>query len=112
MWVRSQRKNRSNNKLTPEQIQKLDKLNFIWTVSEYKWSKGYNYYKEFIEKTTGSVLAKNQKIDGFNISLWAKKQRRDKRDNVLKVEQINKLDALGFDWNPSNEPSNEPSKKL
>jgi hypothetical protein len=93
-WVIAQR----SLKLTNEQRDKLNELNFIWrgeykTILNCKWEENYNLLKKFHTKYGHCLVssAYNKKL-----SLWVCEQRQLQQS--LSDVRRNKLNGLGFFW--------------
>ncbi|MDA8646811.1 Helicase associated domain protein [Porticoccaceae bacterium] len=97
-WIQSKR-NRQND-LSLEQIQDLDTLGFFWgNVDDAKWEEGFNaletYKKEFGDCWVNSLYTTPS---GYSLGTWVQSKRTSKSN--LAAEYINRLDALGFIWDP------------
>ena len=96
-WVAMQRT--TKDKLTPERIQRLDALGFVWDSFEHQWGKGFSYLKAYKEEYKNySVTIKHKTSDGYNLGKWVSEQRSTK-DNLTE-ERFQRLDELGFVWDP------------
>ena len=94
-WVNTQRTKK--DKLTPERIQRLDALGFVWDVYAEQWEKGLkeiSTYKE--EHGDCLVAAKHITASNYKLGAWVNMQRS--RKDRLTPEQVQRLDALGFVW--------------
>lgn len=90
--------------LTDERIAMLGKLGMIWDKLDYRWEKNYSacveYYKEH---RSLDIPAHYATKDGLRIGAWIRRMRKA-RDGRLKgaqaltKEQIQRLDAIGMDW--------------
>ena len=93
--------------LTDERIAMLGKLGMIWDKLDYQWEKNYSacveYYKEH---RSLDIPAHYATKDGLRIGAWIRRMRKA-RDGRLKgaqpltQEQIQRLDAIGMDWQDS-----------
>ena len=63
------------------------------------WNFSYGLFKEH-SYIKGSVNIKQfyKTPEGYSLGLWVSHQRRNRKENQLTVEQIAKLDKLGFIW--------------
>ena len=96
-WVSRQRT--IKNILSPERLEKLNKLNFIWDVDEYNWQKGLKEFIEFKQKFgTAKMPNKHKNSDDFHVGNWQRVNRRNK--DKLSEEKIQALDREGFIWDP------------
>jgi hypothetical protein len=107
-WVFAQRNSRIKNKLTNEQIEKLDLLGFVWNTIERAWNEGFNHLKEFKYKNGHSLVKRGYVNDkGYTLSRWVNQQRTAYTKGKLAKQQIEKLDSLGFVWNANEHAWNE-----
>jgi hypothetical protein len=91
-WCASQRQRKS--RLSSEQIARLDAIGFCWNTIDAAWDKMFAQlvaYKEIHGHC-------NAPHDGSTLGNWCASQRRKK--SQLSPEQIARLDAIGFCWNP------------
>ena len=98
--------------LLPEQINKLNSINFLWDEYELKWQETYELLKEYLLKNNNEYPRKNIVYKSVNLTKWINMQRKVyHRGKMLKTgrivlgkksltqSQINKLDAIYFNWN-------------
>ena len=96
-WVGTQRTRK--DKLTPEKFQSLDALGFVWNLHAEQWEQGFKELSSYKEKHGGCLLStKHITTSGHTLGRWVNKQRT--RKDKLTPEQIQRLDALGFFWDP------------
>ena len=100
-WCFRQRQCYKKNKLSQDKIDKLNVVEFIWGIIDSWWVENYNELVEF-KKQNGhcNVPARPTKL-----GLWCSNQR--KRKLSLSQDQIDKLDILGFIWEPHDSKWNE-----
>jgi len=96
-WVEKQRKNKEN--LTNDQLSKLNSLGFDWDPNKTRWESGFEHFKEYVDRE-GDVNVPYQfkSADEYPLDRWIRYQRRKNVDQT--PEQISRLNALGFDWDP------------
>ncbi len=95
-WVNRQRKHKS--KLSPERINRLDSIGFSWDPHGELWENGFKSLTLY-HKREGSALVPLRHLEnGFNLGIWVSSQRKEK--GKLSVEKINRLNSLGFVWDP------------
>lgn len=99
-WVGTQRTNK--NRLSPSRKQKLDNLGFIWSVADERWEQGYAALLEYWEENR-HVSVPNRFVNQHKFALgkWVTSQRRHKAQ--LSAERVDRLDRLGFIWDPLTE---------
>jgi hypothetical protein len=101
IWVNTQRNNLRINKLTPDQIGKLEVLpKWSWNLIPDKWGDGFAYLQAFAEENGNTIVNGLYKtMDGFSLGVWVSSQRISKKKNKLSKDQIEKLEELpGFSW--------------
>ena len=99
-WVKYQRQQYKNEipLLTIERIHKLETLDFKWDIATARWEDKFKqleqYYNEFGNTTV------HTRYDNGTLYNWMKTQIRDKKDNKLSEDRVNRLNALNFIWEP------------
>jgi len=112
-WVqrlRSQKKDfdescQRRNRLTEEQIERLEEIGMEWSVSPIRtpWMDRYTQLIDFKEEY-GHCDVPN----GAGLGDWIRYQRKQKRrQGRLKCDRDQLLDAIGFDWKPVVEKNGE-----
>ena len=100
-WVSTQRGNKKNNKLTPDQIKRLEALSgWSWNPIADAWEKGFSCLIKFVEQEGHARVPTEFKTeDGFNLGGWVREQRKNRNNNKLTQDRINKLEELkGWVW--------------
>ena len=99
-WVSSQRGAKVQGRLSPDQIEQLEGLGFIWDVLNHWWVQGFEKLLAY-KAEHGHVLVpfKYQTSGGFNLGTWVSSQRVAKVQGRLSPDQIEQLEGLGFEWN-------------
>ena len=98
-WVIKQRTKRDS--LKPEQISRLDSIEFSWNPIEEEWDKHFNGLLRFREKAGHCRVTQKLEFDGLSLGAWVQKQRAKKKQ--LNTSQRNRLNSLGFSWDPISE---------
>ena len=98
-WVRKQRVAKSKERLSREQIARLDEYGFVWDAIQFARDSAFKHLQEY-KLQHGHVLvpATYQTPDGFKLGNWVSKQRVAKSKGRLSREQIARLDEYGFVW--------------
>jgi hypothetical protein len=107
-WVRTQR--RKNDKLTSDQISRLNDLGFDWDPLKTLWEKGFTHLERFFEKEKHVQVPDGFQFDGYGMGSWVSNQRRKKSE--LTTDQVTRLDAIGFNWDPLTNQWEEGFKHL
>ena len=107
-WVGEQRKIKDS--LTSERKQRLSDIGFIWDPHAEAWEEGFNKLLQFKEANGHCKVPNTLKLDGFNLGNWVGKQRVAK--DSLSPERKQKLDDIGFIWDPYTKAWEEGFSKL
>ena len=95
-WVQNVRSGKRIT-CTNEQINLLNKINFIWDINEYEWNKSYEAIKKHL--TLNKNIDKYTKTEsGLPIGTWAGTQRLFFKKAILSKDRVDKLKAIGFDF--------------
>jgi uncharacterized cupin superfamily protein len=95
-WVSNQRA--AKNKLSPERIERLNQLGFRWDPLAENWESHFAALERFYQREGHCRVATSHQEDGLKLGAWVSKQRTAK--NKLSPERIERLNQLGFSWNP------------
>ena len=95
VWIGSQRTRKDH--LTPERIERLNALGFVWDPYAEQWEKGFRELVAYKEELGDCLVPqRHTTVSGFKLGPWIIRQRT-RKDN-LTPERIERLDALGFVW--------------
>ena len=108
-WIVSQRKNRSL--LTQEKVERLDVLGFSWDPIGDSWERAFKALSKFHKREGHCIVPQKHIEDGLALGAWVGSQRKkgdelnltysEKPGDIsLTPEKINRLDVLGFSWDP------------
>ena len=99
------RKAYKNNKLTPEQIEKLESIGMVWKIGKSKeeqmtFDEWYELLKQYYEEH-GDLLVPSyyETSDEKKIGKNIQNLRKAYKNNKLTPEQITKLESIGMVWN-------------
>lgn len=92
-WVVAQRQYKST--LTKEQIERLDKLKFVWDPREIAWEEMFAEWLKYKNKYPNRTLLVQDK-EFRKIGQWVDKQRKLNRQKKLSPHRFLKLDAENF----------------
>ena len=107
-WAGTQRLTKDT--LTPERIERLNALGFVWDVLAEQWEKDFGKLQQFKEREGNCRVPARHKEGDFRLGAWVGKQRSNK-DSVT-PERIERLNALGFVWDPFTEKWEEGFSKF
>ena len=98
-WVRTQRQQYKEKKLSLQKIKSLNKIGFDWNPIESYWIENYNLLISFKNKF-GSCDVPKEYRNAKSLMAWIINQRQNYKNKKLSNEKINLLNKIGFDWNP------------
>jgi hypothetical protein len=98
-WVGTQRA--TKGQITPEKIRRLDSIGFSWDPLDEVWQEAFMALKAFREEEGHCQVPAKYEFNGIDLGAWVASQRRRKKH--LTPEKINRLDSLGFSWDPNAE---------
>ena len=93
-WVSNQRTRR--NQLSSLQLDKLNRVNFIWSPFDQAFEQGIENLKSYIEKFGHADPSARDLIGDFKIGSWATVVRGSREK--LSSERVALLNSLGFKW--------------
>jgi superfamily II DNA or RNA helicase len=95
-WATKQRQRK--NRLTQEQIRRLNQIGFSWDPHTEKWDEAFEQLVVF-KKINGSCkVPQGTVVNEIDLGAWVTHQRQKRHQ--LKADQIRRLESLGFKWNP------------
>jgi len=95
-WISNKRLKK--DKLSPDQVQRLSELGFNWDPHGELWEVSFAALEKFKQREGHCRVPAKHKEDGLKLGVWVGNQRT-KRD-TLSPEQVQRLDQLGFSWDP------------
>jgi hypothetical protein len=108
VWVATQRTRKES--LSAERRQRLDDLGFVWDVYTVYWEEGFSKLQQFTDREGHCKVPKGHKEEGFALGTWVNNQRSNKE--ALPAKRRQRLDDLGFVWDPNTEAWEEGFSKL
>lgn len=96
-WVAVQRYRRRINALNAEQIQKLDRIGFVWSPSDLMWERMFQALRQFIRDHGHANVPENYPPN-VQLARWVQTQRHRRWKGWLSPERIRRLDTVGFLW--------------
>ncbi len=102
-WVGTQRTLRKVGRLSEERIQRLDEIGFVWdleaSLKSSFWEDMFRLLVDY-KREHGHCNVPRQWETNLNLANWVSNQRQAKKRGKLSLQQIDRLDDLGFLWNP------------
>lgn len=97
-WVIRMRKYKKRDKLSEEQINALNNINFCWDAKEEVWLESFNILKIHIDKFGTTKIQSNMPY--YNkITIWLAKQRKYNDEGKLEPKRLEMLKNIGIDLN-------------
>lgn len=97
LWVQVQRRMYHQGKLRKDREEKLNSLNFIWSIQslfDSQWNEYFEELKAFCQKHGHCrVTGKHDKL-----AAWVERQRTAKTKNQLPARRVKLLDSINFIW--------------
>jgi superfamily II DNA or RNA helicase len=97
-WVSAQR--RKKEALSADRCQRLEAFAFIWAPLESAWEEGFTVLKKFKAREGHCRVPQGHVENHFNLGAWVSSQRQKKA--TMAIDRRQRLDSLGFVWNPFN----------
>jgi hypothetical protein len=98
-WISEQR-NRED-RLPESRRQRLNDLGFSWDPNEDRWEEGFQYLCVFTKREKHSRVPDKHLENEYRLGQWVTVQRV--RESQLSKDRRQRLDALGFVWDPVEE---------
>lgn len=116
IWIHNQRnayKGQGTTILTSERILKLEAIDMIWDVDEYRWNKMFDlaqaYHDYYGNLNVPSKFKTNNGYEydlaGVNLGTWICTQRvsyKGQGSSKITWEKIRKLESIGIKWFPDD----------
>ena len=101
VWADTQRQNLKKNKLSEERKERLEALGFVWDQLAAQWEEGFRELSAYHQEHGNCDVSQSHITDtGFKLGLWVSNQRQFLKKNKLSEERKERLEALGFVWEP------------
>jgi hypothetical protein len=99
LWMKTQRVVYKSGKLSQERIEKLEAMEFIWDPIDTAFE---NFFTELCEykKSNGHCKVPARYSMNRKLASWVSNLRLSFHGKKLSVEKIDRLNAIGFDWDP------------
>ncbi|MEP2777532.1 MAG: Helicase associated domain protein [Luteolibacter sp.] len=109
-WVGVQRRYYRRKKLSDERLQQLEEICFEWNLESQQesdnagnpldiWEMFFAKLIDYKAEYGNCLVSRGWKLD-TSLARWVGRQRTDKNSGRLSLERFEKLNALGFDWDP------------
>ena len=104
LWVEAQRGRYKRNRLEQDRFNNLESVSFTWDARDALWEGKFNELISF-EKIHGHCDVPNNYPENPSLGVWVEAQRRRCRQKKMAKDRINRLENIGFSWNPKDELS-------
>ena len=101
-WIYLQRKNYRENKLSQEQIDRLNAMHMVWDVIEENWEKMFCEAQKYYANFGNLLVPISYHYDDIYLGKWISHQRQSYAKGKLPASKIERLEALGMVWDASN----------
>ncbi|MCZ6840535.1 MAG: helicase associated domain-containing protein [Alphaproteobacteria bacterium] len=98
-WVTTQRSNYKRDQLSPDKAERLEALGFEWDLFAALWEERFSELVRFKEEH-GHCNVPARWVENPELSTWVTAQRS--RRGKLSPDRVERLEALGFEWDPSS----------
>jgi superfamily II DNA or RNA helicase len=99
IWVRGQRNNYSKGKLSADRIARLKAIGFVWDALAAWWELNFSKLLFFKDNTGNCRVPARYEADP-ELSGWVSDQRKLYSKGKLSSHRIERLESLGFEWDP------------
>ena len=112
-WIQRQRSSHKRGQLFTDRSQRLDALGFLWDPRVDMWERGFSELSKYLQNYGNCNPSQSHVTDnGYKLGTWANKQRFDHKRSKLPADRKQRLDALGFVWDPLIEQWEEGFREL
>ncbi len=101
-WVRSQRNNFKNDRLTEDRKKRLESIpGWTWDPIADQWEEGYRLLEQFAAREGNANPPRTLIVGDFNLGEWLKSQRFNSKKNRLAEDRKRRLESIpGWTWDP------------
>lgn len=101
-WKSRQVQFKKLNKLSKERIEKLESLGISWAFHEDSWTQHYELVCQYLKKNDGQFPVEDTVYNEKRLGNWCQTQRGNFKTSpkLISQDRIEKLDSIGFDWEP------------
>jgi hypothetical protein len=96
-WISMQRKLKKDGTHLEDRIRRLNEIGFVWDALEWTWEESFTELFAYKEKHGDTNVPQSWPT---GLGSWVSHQRSNKSNGTLSVERMQRLDEIGFEWNP------------
>lgn len=97
-WVAQQRRAKKQNRLTPEQVSRMEEIGFAWSTHDGDWAAMFAKLVEHMRPMHNGKPREAPASD--ELKRWMLTQRQAKKRGELEPEREKRLTNIGFEWEP------------
>ncbi|KAJ1445454.1 helicase-associated [Pelagophyceae sp. CCMP2097] len=98
-WVNTQRKAFKAGEMSPERIERLEAVSFVWDVIPKAWESHFELLTAYkVAHGNSAVPFRFAAADGTKLGRWVDAQRRVHKAGEMSPERAQRLEAVGFAW--------------
>ena len=98
-WVSSQRRFHKTKRLSQDRIERLNATGFAWDPWEAEWEECFDAYKVF-KQLNNREPKRSEEFKRKNLGMWCSNQRRSFKTEKLSQDKLERLNEMGFEWDP------------
>lgn len=98
VWAKTIRGYFRTGRLSQYRIDKLNSINFPWSLLENSWQHGYYELIKYKEEFKHCKVPLGYIVNGFELGKWVKSKKQCARNGTLSIECSEQLNAIGFVW--------------
>ena len=107
-WVGNQRALRDS--MSPIRKKQLDEIRFVWNTIDDSWEEGFSKFASYKFSEGHCRVPSKCIFDNYNLGSWVTNQRSVR--STMSAERKDRLDNLGFIWDPQEDTWNVGFDKL
>ena len=107
-WTNRQR--RAKELLTLDRINRLNEIGFIWDSKTERWEQAFSALKDFCKRKGNCRVPVTHTVKGLRLGAWVATQRQIQKRITL--DHLNRLNEIGFIWDPFDDQWNVAFSKL
>ena len=98
VWVSLQRAAKRQNRLTADQLRRMDDIGFAWSIHDGDWDSMFAKLAEHLRPMhNGKPRNVTMSVE---LRRWMLTQRQFKKRGEIEPERERKLNSIGFEWQP------------
>jgi len=111
-WVKHQRALYNRKTLTEYRLKRLNSIGFKWQIYSDSWMEMYHQLICYKRQHNGSTNVPRGWTENSKLACWVYKQRITFSKGDLSQKRIDKLESIGFKWDPQYEQWMEMYQRL